>query len=81
VYRIVTYPEAQEQIAALPDDALGRYAAVLGVLELTPWNGLPQHEDNPGGAVRQWIFGHGQVLYLVLEDQQEVHVLLVQWIG
>jgi len=29
VYRLVIYPEAQEQIAALPDDALNGYADVL----------------------------------------------------
>jgi hypothetical protein len=33
VYRLVVYPEAQEQIAALPDEALVDYAEVTGVLE------------------------------------------------
>lgn len=75
------------QVAALPADALDAYAEVLEVLEvlqLTPWNGRPQHEDNPEGAVRRWKFGvsqAGQVVYLILEEQQEVHLLLVQWWG
>jgi hypothetical protein len=55
VYRVVTYPEAQEQIAALPDEALGTYAEVLGVLELKPWSGRPRHQGNPEGAVRRVV--------------------------
>jgi hypothetical protein len=84
VYRIVVYPEAADQIAALPAEALHSCAEVLGALELTPWNGPPLHEDNPEGAVRRWDFGPGhagQVIYLVLEERQEVHVMLVQWLG
>jgi transposase len=34
LYRIRTHGEAQQQIKALPDDALASYAQVLGVLEL-----------------------------------------------
>jgi hypothetical protein len=32
-------------------------ADVLGALQLTPWNGEPQHEVNPDAAVRRWAFG------------------------
>jgi hypothetical protein len=49
-----------------------------------PWKGQPLHEDNPDGAVRQWVFGPddaGQVIYLILDHQREVHVLTLQWIG
>ena len=83
MYRVTTYGEAVEQITALPDEALKGYAEVLGVLELAPWSGQPQHEGNPEEAVRRWLFGPGeagQVVYLILEDRHEVHVLLVQWI-
>ncbi|MGH3710017.1 MAG: hypothetical protein ACRDRQ_18345 [Pseudonocardiaceae bacterium] len=60
MYRLIIYPEAQEQVAALPDEALDGYAEVLNVLELVPWSGEPQHKDNPDAAVRRWIFGsHG----------------------
>jgi hypothetical protein len=34
--------------------------------------------------VRRWKFGTGQaghVVYLILEEQQEVHLLLIQWFG
>jgi hypothetical protein len=37
VYRITTYPEALEQIAALPAEALSFYAEVFGVLEVAPF--------------------------------------------
>lgn len=84
MYRIVVYPEAHDQIAALPDDALSAYAEVAEVLELSPWNGPPHRETNPDGALRRWAFGPGaagHVVYLVLEDRQEVHVVMVQWLG
>jgi hypothetical protein len=82
VYRIVADPATFAQIAALPDEAMKAYAEVLGVVRLMPWNGQPQHRDNPEGAVRRWPFGAGQagqVIYPILEEQHEVHLLLVQW--
>ncbi len=81
MYRIVPDTAVSEQVAALPDDVLAGYAEVLEVLQLTPWNGRSQHPDAP---VRRWVFGPdqaGQVVYLILEEQQEVHLLLVQWWG
>lgn len=84
MYRIIPDAAVFEQVAALPDKALESYADVLSVLALTPWNGPPQHKSNPDGALRRWAFGPGhagQVVYLVLEDQQEVHIVLVQWFG
>ncbi|MFE6861958.1 hypothetical protein [Nocardia sp. NPDC057668] len=84
MYRIVPDPETFDQVAALPLDALEGYAEVLSFLELTPWAGHPQHVDNPEGAVRYWLFGPdsaGQIVYLVLENVREVHVLRVLWIG
>ena len=84
MYRIIVYPDAAEQIAALPDKALAGYGQVLDVLEIEPWAGKPQNKANPGGAVRRWAFGPdsaGHVVYLILEDQREVHISLVQWWG
>lgn len=84
MYRVVVYPEAAEQIGALPNDAARALAEVLDVLEVKPWAGPPQFEGNPGGEVRLWPFGPGRaghVVYLILEDQREVHVLVVQWFG
>ena len=84
MYRIVPDPVTYDQVAALPQEALRSYAEVLATLVLTPWNGRPQHRDNPDAAVRRWSFGPGaagQVIYLILEDQREVHLLLVQWLS
>jgi len=74
---------SSSQVATLPTKALAAYAEVLDALQLTPWNGEPHHEGNPDAPVRRWHFGAnlaGQVTYLVLEDQREVHLLLVQWL-
>lgn len=82
MYRIVPDITVSEQVAALPTMALTDYAEVLKVLQLTPWNGQPQHQANPDAPVRRWAFGPGQaghVVYLILEEQREVHLLLVQW--
>lgn len=84
MYRITVYPEAADQIDALPLEVVADCANVLDVLEVQPWAGRPQYDGNPDGAVRLWPFGPGMaghVVYLILEDQREVHVLLVQWFG
>jgi len=47
VHRIIPDPDTMTQVAALPADALDAYAEVLEVLQLTPWNGRPLHENNP----------------------------------
>ncbi|MGH3852987.1 MAG: hypothetical protein ACRDR6_05705 [Pseudonocardiaceae bacterium] len=60
MYQIVPDPATITQVAALPDEVLHAYAEVLEILQLTPWNGRPQHERNPEGAVRRWKFGVGQ---------------------
>lgn len=82
MYRVIPDVAASEQVAALPTEALSSFAEVLATLQVAPWNGRAQHEDNPDGAVRRWTFGPdqaGQVVYLILDDQREVHLLLVQW--
>lgn len=80
MYRIIPDAAVSEQVAALPDDALATYATVLGALEVAPWNGPPQHSDNPDSAVRRRPFGPGlagQAVYLIVEEQREVH----QWLS
>lgn len=84
MYRVRTYEEAQATLDALPIEVLAGYVEMLDVLELTPWNGAPLNEANPDGAIRQLVFGSegkGIVTYLILEDQQRVDVLRVQWGG
>lgn len=84
MYQIIADQDVLAQVDALPAAALDACAEIFTVLALTPWNGPAQHKDNPNGAVRRWSFGPGQagqVVYLILEDQREVHVLVVQWFG
>lgn len=84
MYRVIPDAETIDQVAALPVAALESYAQVLSALAVAPWNGPSQHRANPDAAVRRWSFGPdgaGQVVYLILEDQREVHLLLVQWLG
>ena len=82
MYTVNTDGPAQHQVDALPAEALAAYAELRVVLETAPWSGRPYHRDNPQGAVRALAFGtHGLVVYLILEDQRRVDVLLVQWVG
>ena len=62
MYRIVPDIAVSEQVAALSAEALVGYVEVLEVLQLTPWNGRPQHVANPDAPVRRWAFGPGQVV-------------------
>lgn len=84
MYRITIDPDAMEQMDALAFTAALGYAEALGVMKLVPWRGPSLNGANPEGQVRQLIFGpggYGTVTYLILEDQQRVDVLLVQWAG
>jgi hypothetical protein len=84
MYRLVPDAATLDQVAALPVDALLAYADVLAVLELKPWAGESHHAAHPEGAMRRWLFGPegaGQVIYLIVEDRREVHLLMVQWLG
>lgn len=83
MYRVITHPDALEQIAALPVEALRAYAEAFGVLELAPMNGRLYNRAKSDG-LRELVLGargEGTVTYLILERQREVHVVLVQWIG
>ncbi len=74
--------QVREQVAALPAEAVSAYAEARTLLEVAPWSGSPYRKEKPEGPMRTLIFGSsGAVAYLILEQQREVHVLLVQWIG
>jgi hypothetical protein len=84
LYQLRTHEEVRDTIAALPDVALAGYAEALGVMRLVPWNGAPYVKSKPEGNMRTLTFGPdgtGMVTYLILEDQQWVDVLRVQWLG
>jgi hypothetical protein len=82
MYRIRTHDQARDAVAALPDEATEGYAEALGLMKLFPWSGAPFCEDNPEGNIRTLPFGPGgMVTYMVLERDQEVHILEVYWAG
>jgi hypothetical protein len=83
VYRILTDDEVIEQVAALPTDLLPHYAQVLDAVRRAPWGGEPYNPDRPLGAMRRILFGpegRGEVIYVVVEDQQRVDVVRVYWL-
>jgi hypothetical protein len=82
VYRISVDEETQEQVAALPTDLLPHYAEALDVLMMAPWTDEPYNPDKPLGAMRRLVFGpegRGEVIYVVVEDQQHVSLLRIYW--
>jgi hypothetical protein len=56
VYRVTTDVESAEQVSALPAEAFVDYIAVVGVLELVPWNGQPYSDaaDATGSSDHDW---------------------------
>jgi hypothetical protein len=81
-YELEVYPDAEEQIDALPPEVRAALGRAMTVLALVPWNGLPYNDDMPDGSMRQLVFGNqGLVTCLILEDQGRVDVLRVQWVG
>jgi hypothetical protein len=83
VFKIVPDEEVIDQIAALPAKALQFFAEAIDVLRLVPDNGLLVNSAKPSG-LRDLIFGadgRGKITYLVLDYQQEVHLLRLQWAG
>ena len=83
MYTVETDSSAQEQVDALPPEALAAYAELRVILETAPWSGRPYRRENPDRALRVLTFGgRGLVVYhLILDDQRRVDVLLVQWVG
>lgn len=82
-YDIVVYPDAEDQIRALAPEGRRAFDEALEVIALVPWNGRLYNtlKDVP---TREWVFGSdgmGTVTYMVLEDQQRVDVVMVQWAG
>lgn len=74
-------PVAQDQIDALPDEALGYLAELFTLLETAPWTGRSANPSNPDANMLTMPFGErGLITYLVLERTREVYVVRVQWL-
>lgn len=84
MYEVTTDVRSQSQIDALPGDALALFAEARTALELAPWNGRPYHRRAPDSPVRTMTFGphgEGKLVYLILEDQRRVDLLVVLWLA
>jgi hypothetical protein len=80
VYSVESHPDALEQVAALPGDALASYAEVVALLAVAPWSGEAYDRRRPEANLRTLAFGQrGLVIYLILDDQRRVAVLRVLW--
>jgi len=81
-YEIEFPEELWDQIHALPKEADEPLAEAMILLGREPWHGKPYHPDNPEGDVRQLVygFGHGLIVYLILESQKRVVVERVLWL-
>jgi hypothetical protein len=80
VYRLTLDPIAEEQIDAVPVSALRPLAELFVLLETAPWSGHPFNPANPRGNMLTHAFGErGLATYLVLEAQNEVYLLRVEW--
>ncbi|MFE0023289.1 hypothetical protein [Amycolatopsis sp. NPDC059021] len=82
-YSIDIDPDARDQIRALPSDGVAAFAEAMTVLSLVPKRGEPLNADNPEGGMYHLPFGDGRglITYLLLTDQDQVHVLLVTWVS
>ena len=84
MYEVTTDKQSQAQIEALPADALAPFAETRTALELAPWNGRPYHPRQPHSPMRTLLFGQhseGKIVYLILEDQRRVDMLVVLWLA
>lgn len=83
MYRVVTDELMQQQLDNLPMPALHAWRELQAVLEMTPWNGRPLNPAVPDGVLT-WAFGeHGEGIayYLVLDFDDRVEVLNIEWFG
>jgi hypothetical protein len=82
-YTLDIDPHVEDQIRALPREALHALAEAFEVLVLVPERGRPINVANPDGGVFQLDFGGGRglITYLLLRSQDRVDVLVVTWIS
>jgi len=82
VSSVTTDEQTDQQITALPAEALGSFAEARTLLEIHPWSGDPIHRGNPEGPVRTLAFGHaGMITYLIMDELRRVDLLEVLWAG
>jgi hypothetical protein len=76
VYQLSRDPVAEDQIKAVPQEALRPLGELFTLLETAPWSGEPFNPANPRANMLTHAFGElGLATYLVLEDHREVYLL------
>jgi hypothetical protein len=82
LYTVATDESSEEQVCALPREALVAFAEARAMLEVAPWGGRPYVRTKPDGPLRILPFGkEGMIIYLVMESQRRVALLEVLWAG
>jgi hypothetical protein len=80
VYQLILDPVAEDQIAAIPEEALRPLAELFTLLETAPWSGRPYDPANPKANMLTHTFGErGLATYVVMEEQREVYLIRVEW--
>lgn len=79
----MVHAETQAEIDALPEEALHSLLEVFSLLEVSPWSGPSVNEKASDAPLRHLPFaaGAGMATYLILEREQEVHVVTLVWAG
>ncbi|WP_433217664.1 hypothetical protein [Microtetraspora malaysiensis] len=80
MYKLVIDPVAEEQIDALPDEALRPLAELFPLLETAPWSGASYNSAKPRANMLTHAFGErGLGTYVVLEHQRETYLARIEW--
>ncbi len=81
MYQLSLDPVAEDQISAVPQQALRPLAELFTLLETAPWSGQPFNPGNPRANMLSHEFGEaGLATYLVIEEQREIYLLRIEWV-
>ncbi|WP_062431248.1 hypothetical protein [Herbidospora daliensis] len=83
MYVIGTGKDTDEQVAALPAQALAPLQEALVLLEVAPWTGVPFVKERPDAPVRSLTFGEGGaglITYLIIEYRRRVELISIVWV-
>jgi hypothetical protein len=84
LYTVTTDNQSQQQIEALPAEALAPSVEAGAALEVAPWSGVPHNKQKPDSPIRALTFGpegQGDMVYLILDDLRRVDILVVVWLS
>ncbi|WP_061296666.1 hypothetical protein [Herbidospora cretacea] len=80
MFELILDPIAEDQIAALPEEALRPLADLFALLEVAPWSGQPYDPANLKANMLTHAFGErGLATYVILDRQREVYLIRVEW--